>query len=162
MTITFRCPHCRSELSFDDLSKPHAPCPRCSKDIPLHISHAMREQNVVDRCALCECPNVYMQKDFNRTFGIVLFLLAAAVSCWLYFYNKVWQAFAVLLGAATIDFLLYRILPNVIICYRCHSQYRAFAVDAKYQPFELGLAEKYDPKDKQQGAENPATEWKQR
>jgi hypothetical protein len=30
------------------------------------------------------------------------------------------------------------------------------------QPFELGLAEKYDPLDKRVNAENPAAEWKGR
>ncbi len=52
-------------------------------------------------------------------------MLAAVVSCRLYFYNRVWQAFAVLIGAAAVDYLLYRILPDVTICYRCHSQYWA-------------------------------------
>lgn len=162
MIITFRCPKCAVELSFDDLSRSDSPCPKCGHAIPIHATAAMREQNKADRCALCDCPHVYVQKDFNRAFGVSLFVLAAIVSCWLYFYNKVWQAFAVLIGAAAVDYLLYRTLPDVIICYRCHSQYRDFAPDTAYAAFELGLAEKYDPKDKRQGAENPAAEWKQR
>jgi hypothetical protein len=161
MTITFRCPHCHSELSFDDLSHESSPCAQCGREIKLTITPAMRERSVIDRCAICDCPHVYVQKDFNRTFGVTLFVVAAAISCWFYAKNWVWSAFGVLIGAAAADFILYRVLADVIICYKCHSQYRNFS-PAQYDPFELGLAEKYDPKDKRKDAENPAAEWKQR
>ena len=68
----------------------------------------------------------------------------------------VWVAFVVA------DALLYRFLPDVTICYKCHAQYRQFAANPYNQPFELGLAEKYDPLDKRPAAENPASEWRGR
>jgi hypothetical protein len=162
MTLTFLCPHCRAEVDCDGAAQTSARCGQCGAETPLRPSPALREHHKVDHCVVCGCPSVYVQKDFNRTFGVALFVITAAVSCWLYFYHKVWEAFAVLLGAAALDFVLYRLLPDVIICYRCHSQYRRFAPDSGYAKFDLGLAEKYDPKDKKPGAENPAAEWKQR
>jgi len=162
MEITFRCPHCKSELSFDDLSKESSPCPLCSKDIPLKITERMRKENVVDQCAICGLDKLYEQKDFNRTFGIALFLLAAlacVVLCWK---NMVVLGYSVLIAAAAFDFILYRYLSNVVICYRCHSQYRKYSPKTVVLQFELGLLEKFDPLDKKAGAENPAAEWKQR
>jgi hypothetical protein len=81
------------------------------------------------------------------------------VSLVLYGFNLVWQAMAVLLGCAVVDALLYKLLPEVTICYKCQSQYRQVSPNPAVQPFELGLAEKFDPLDKQKGAENPAADW---
>lgn len=122
----------------------------------------MRRDNVVDRCAACDCHKVYVQKDFNRTLGVTIFAAGAITSLILYGKNLVWQAMAVLLGCATVDALLYRLLPDVTICYKCHAQYRQFAPNPDGQPFELGLAEKFDPLDKRPLAENPAAEWRGR
>ena len=119
----------------------------------------MRHQNTVDHCAVCECPTVYVQKDFNRTLGMTIFIVGAVISLILYGFNHVWAAFAVLLGCAAIDGLLYKVLPDVTICYKCYAQYRRFTPNPANQPFELGLAEKFDPLDKRPAAENPAAEW---
>ena len=162
MRISFRCSHCKSELSFEDLSHDESPCPKCGKDIALYINAAMRERNEVGHCAICNCPSVYRQKDFNRTFGVILFGLAAVACLILVSKNLVFWGYGILVGTAAVDMLLYKLLPEVIICYRCHAQYRDFAPSPAVAPFELGLAEKYDPIDKKPAAENPAAEWKQR
>lgn len=165
MKISFRCPQCRSTLSFDpaDAGREESPCPQCGKTIPLHINAAMRERGEVTHCAICNCPAVYLQKDFNRTFGLLLFLAAAAACLYLVIkHHQVFLGYGILVGAAALDFLLYKLLPEVIICYRCHAQYRDFAPSPGAAPFELGLAEKYDPIDQKLAAENPAAEWKQR
>ncbi len=162
MMISFRCPHCYCELSFDDLSQDESPCPGCGKAIQLQISKKMRENNVVDKCVLCGLEKLYVQKDFNRTLGISIFLGAAIVSLIFYGYNQVITAFLVLAGAAAADYLLYVSLPEVTICYRCHSQYRGVSSNPANEAFELGLAEKYDPLDKHSTVNHPASEWKQR
>lgn len=161
MIISFRCQHCSTELSFDDLSQAKSPCPSCGKEITLLLTEKMRKDNLVDQCALCGLEKLYIQKDFNRTLGVSIFVGAAIVSLVLYGYNHVVSSFLVLGAAAAVDYLLYVALPEVTICYRCHSQYRRFASNPSNEGFELGLAEKYDPKDKREGAENPAASWKQ-
>jgi uncharacterized protein (DUF983 family) len=162
MEITFRCPHCKSELHFDDLSKESSPCPMCDKEIALRITERMRKENVVDQCAICGLEKLYEQKDFNRTFGIVLFLVAAIACVILCWKNRVVLGYGVLIAAAAFDFVLYRYLSNVVICYRCQSQYRKYSPKTEIPEFELGLLEKYDPLDKKAGADNPAADWKQR
>lgn len=130
--------------------------------VRLRVSERMRAGNLVDRCAVCDCDTVYVQKDFNRALGVAIFGAGAVVSLVLYGLDLVWQAFAVLLGFALADALLYKFLPDVTICYKCHAQYRQVAPNPENQAFELGLAEKFDPLDKRVGAENPAAEWKGR
>lgn len=121
----------------------------------------MKKDNLVDKCAICELDKLYTQKDFNRTLGACLFVGFAVLSLVLYGYNYVVSAFLVLGLAFAIDYILLKILPEVTICYRCHSQYRKVSPNAANEEFELGLAEKYDPLDKRVNAENPAAEWKQ-
>ncbi len=122
----------------------------------------MRRDNVIEHCAVCDCPTLYVQKDFNRTIGMAIFVTGAVVSLVLYGFDRVWQAMAVLLGCAVVDALLYKWLPEVTICYKCHSQYRQVNPNPAIAPFALGLAEKFDPLNKQADAENPAADWQGR
>jgi hypothetical protein len=160
MVITFRCPHCKAELSFDDLSVDQSPCPKCGKAVELHLTTRMRSENIVDQCAICELDKLYVQTDFNRTLGVTLFTVAAIASFILWIKDWVYSAFLVLGTATAADFILYRIWPKVTICYRCHAQYRATHPNPANKECDLGLIEKYDPLDGRAGAENPAAEWK--
>ena len=160
MVITFRCPHCKAALSFDDLSVDESPCPKCAKIVPLHLSQRMRNENLVDQCAICRLDKLYVQKDFNRTLGVTIFTAAAILSFILWVKDWVYSAFIVLGAATAADFILYRIWPEVTICYRCHAQYREVTPNPENKQCDLGLIEKYDPLDKAAQAENPAAEWK--
>jgi hypothetical protein len=122
----------------------------------------MRRENVVDRCAACDCNHVYVQKDFNRTLGVGIFLAGATLFLVLAAKNRLIEGALVWAGFVIADALLYKVLPDVTICYKCHAQYRQFAPNPEGQPFELGLAEKFDPLDKRSGVENPAAEWRSR
>lgn len=115
----------------------------------------------MDHCAICGLEKLYIQKDFNRTLGVSILIGASVMSLILYGYNYVISAFLIFGAAAVIDYILYRMLPNVTICYRCHSQYREVNLNPANEAFELGLAEKYNPKNKDPNAENPAAEWQQ-
>ena len=159
--ISFLCPHCRCELHFEDLSENVAPCPTCGQPIQLRINDRMRRDNIVERCAICDC-KVYVQKDFNRTVGVGIFAAGALLFLLCAWKNRLVEGTLVWAAFVIADGLLYKFLPNVTICYKCHAQYRQFAENPDNQAFELGLAEKYDPLDKRTGAENPASEWKGR
>ena len=162
MIISFRCPHCKHELEFDDLSQDESPCPLCGQAIRLHISDRMRCDDVVDRCAVCDCNKVYVQKDFNRTLGVSIFLVGALLFLLCAWKNRLVEGTLVWAAFVVADGLLFKFLPDVTICYKCYAQYRGVARNPDNQPFELGLAEKYDPLDKRVGEENPAAEWKGR
>lgn len=162
MKISFRCPHCRRELEFEDLSQEESPCPACSQPIRLRITERMRREHQVDGCAMCGCPKVYVQKDFNRTLGVGIFAAGALLFLLCAWKNRLVEGTLVWAAFVVADGLLYKFLPDVTICYRCHAQYREVAPNPDNQAFELGLAEKYDPLDKRAGADNPAAEWKGR
>ena len=162
MKIQFICPHCKHELEFEDLSQDESPCPLCQKTIPLRITERMRRNNLVDRRAVCDYNTVHVQKDFNRTLGVSIFVAGAILFLLCAWKNRLVEGTMVWAAFALADGLLYKFLPDVTICYKCYAQYREVAPNPGNQPFELGLAEKYDPLDKHAHAENPAAEWKGR
>jgi hypothetical protein len=51
-------------------------------------------------------------------------------------------AWTVLLGSAAIDCLIYFIVGDVVVCYRCGAKHRGGPSRQVY-PFELTIAEKY-------------------
>ncbi len=144
------------------MSQSEAPCPVCSRPIGLRIGERMRRDNQVEHCAICGCPKLYVQKDFNRTLGVSIFAAGALLFLLCAWNNRLVEGTLVWALFVAADGLLYKFLPNVTICYRCHAQYREVAPNPDNQAFELGLAEKYDPLDKRAGADNPAAEWKGR
>jgi hypothetical protein len=162
MKISFLCPHCRQELHFEDLSRDEAPCPVCAKPIRLRITERMRRDNQVEHCAICDCDKVYVQKDFNRTLGVSIFIAGALVFLLCAWKNRLIEGTLVWAAFAIADAVLYKRLPDVTICYQCYAQYRGFTPNPDNLAFELGLAEKFDPLDKRTGAENPAADWKGR
>ncbi|MCS7049648.1 MAG: zinc ribbon domain-containing protein [Verrucomicrobiae bacterium] len=164
MNVRFRCRQCRTELEFDVRADTpeRSPCPQCGAEIGLRLTDAMRRHNQVDRCAVCDCPTVYVQKDFNRAIGVGIFLTGAALFLVCAWFNRLVEGTLVWAAFVAADALLYKWLPEVTICYKCHAQYRDVSPNPHNRPFELGLAEKYDPLDKRVGAENPAAEWRSR
>ena len=44
---------------------------------------------------------------------------------------------AVLVAASVIDFLLYRWLGEIPVCYRCHCEFRGFVHNPEHRPFDL-------------------------
>jgi hypothetical protein len=39
--------------------------------------------------------------------------------------------------------LLYLVVGDVLVCYRCGAQHRGVAPSPAHQPFDLGIAERY-------------------
>lgn len=125
----------------------------------MKFTEAMRRDNVVDRCAMCDCPQVYVQKDFNRTLGVGIFVAGAIAFLICAWFNRLVEGTLVWAAFTVADAMLYKYLADVTICYKCHAQYRQTGKNPEARIFELGLAEKYDPLDKRTGAENPAADW---
>jgi hypothetical protein len=76
---------------------------------------------------------LYIQKDFNRKFGLWMFVVAAILSV------PTWGLS--LLVATLIDRILYYALGDVAICYGCNTQHRGFVKNPAHGDFDLHVAE---------------------
>lgn len=110
---------------------------------------------MVTVCAACGHDMFYIQKDFNRTLGLVV--VAAGVSVSVYFLSRgepMWAMGSLFLMAIA-DLLVYRMIGEVTVCYTCHSIYRGFERNPEHEPFDLKKLEKYGGRDPRIGRPRP-------
>jgi hypothetical protein len=140
MNIRFACPICEYPGRLDP-GRRQWQCPHCDHLLHLPAEPAMRAE--LSSCVLCGNGELYKKKDFPHSLGmgiLVLACLASTVSYWLY---AKWWTWAILLGSAAFDGLLYLWVKDVIVCYRCQAHYRGVPARAEHKPFELSVHERY-------------------
>jgi hypothetical protein len=114
-------------------------CPGCDQVLELQPDPA----DSARRCVVCSNHEVYRKKDFPHWLGLTVL----TVSCLAFMVASLiyhqWWGWAILIGSAAFDGILYLCVGDVVVCYRCGAHYRGYTPDPAYQPFELGIAERY-------------------
>ena len=125
MQVVAKCPKCDAGLPVHAKDAGAAiRCGRCSRDMPLAISEAVREDRAVDRCPVCEGADFYVRKDFDPTIGLAVVIVGAAISAGFYWFGRDLVAYGILAAAVLVDLTIYSMLKDVTVCYRCHSEFR--------------------------------------
>jgi hypothetical protein len=125
MQILAKCAKCGASLPISAADAPSAiTCGGCGREIPLDLSDEVRKDRAVDRCPVCRGGDFYVRKDFDPKMGVAAVALAALVSAVFYWYKRDVLAYGVLAAAALLDFVVYRFLSLVTVCYRCHTEFR--------------------------------------
>lgn len=135
MNISCQCPKCHTAFV---MANAITKCPRCAAA----VNATMPGNGELKTCACCGCDELYRRKDFPQWLGMA-FLGAACILFFVFAIRYEYKiAWTILLGSAAADGLVYLIVGDVVICYRCGAQYRGLNSRA-YEPFELSIAEKY-------------------
>ncbi|HVR42547.1 MAG TPA: hypothetical protein VMS56_03795 [Thermoanaerobaculia bacterium] len=124
--IHFLCRACERRLAADDGSDPGVGCDSCG------VSHALAFPPAgapLERCGSCGERELYVQKDFNRTTGIVLVAIGAVFVPWTWGLS--------LLAVTILDFALYSLLGDVTVCYACRAVHRGFPRNPAHGAFDL-------------------------
>jgi hypothetical protein len=123
--VLAKCPKCDAGLPVDAADAPAAiTCGRCGRDIPLHVTEAVREDRAIDRCPICDGGDFYIRKDFDPKLGLTVVIIGALISGTFYWFGRDLIAYSILASAALIDLVVYGRLKDITICYRCHSEFR--------------------------------------
>lgn len=114
----------------------------CGHAKMLRVPQLSAEQKLT-ACVACGNAQLYRQKNFPQWLG--LSLLAAACTAFfvlsgLYMKELAWT---ILLGSAAFDLLLYLLVGDVVVCYRCQARHYGLPRQKSYDPFDLAIAEKY-------------------
>lgn len=156
MNVTFLCAKCEkaTRLELDSTSRSVA-CGHCgairslrsprvdgSGDGSSQIEPAEPAERV-ERCMLCPSDEMYVRKDFNQRLGIAIIVVGFVASSITWANHQVVATFAILIASALFDAFLWMITPNVLQCYRCHSEYRRIEGLDDHAPFDLEVHEKY-------------------
>jgi hypothetical protein len=86
---------------------------------------------------------LWRQKDFPQRVGVLMVVAGALLSTifW-WFMEPVW-AIGVLLLFALLDGVLYTLMPDVLVCYRCKARHRHAPLDGRHERFNLETHERY-------------------
>lgn len=137
MNVRFACPACDYPNRLD-LSGPRDwQCSACDQRQRVNQPDAGLSQ-----CVVCGTGDLYKKKDFPHWLGMSLLVAACLVSVFTYGWYEKWLTWAILIGTAAFDGLLYLCVGDVVVCYRCNAHYRGVANPA-HQPFELTTGERY-------------------
>jgi hypothetical protein len=103
----------------------------------------MLEKQLVSGCIACGHEDLYIQKDFNRNAGVAVVTIGALLSIYFFYRLEPIYAMGALAGTAVVDFLMYKLVGDVTVCYACHALYRGFNKNPEHEPFDLKKLEKY-------------------
>lgn len=129
MKISFHCPACDLPIHlsrWESLEDFH--CPACGKAIPAYVDAEAKEKLNLQHCLICNGPDLFKQKAFNRNVGLGIVVVGIILSFWTYGIS--------LLVVAAFDFILYRALGSMSVCYCCDAEFRGFKNSEALEPFD--------------------------
>lgn len=142
MNVAYHCPHCgravRAELS-PEAAELH--CPACRQALRLPVD-AFAEGRL-RRCIACPSRDLFVRKDFPQRLGVSIVAVGIVGSSVAWAYRWPVWALGILMATALVDVVLYRLVPNALMCYRCGAQYRWAPGMEQFGPFELETHERH-------------------
>jgi len=130
-SVHYLCLQCERRLARD-AGEPARACEHCGAATAVI---APAEDAVIDRCAACGHEELYFQKDFNRTTGIALVALGAVFVPWTWGLS--------LLGVTILDYIVWRVVKDVIVCYGCQAVHRGYPPNPGLKPFDLVIHDRH-------------------
>lgn len=95
------------------------------------------------RCRICGCEDLWRQKDFPPGLGLFFVAMGVVLSSAAWAWHQPAVALGILMGFALIDLVLYTVMGDMLVCYRCRSRHRKSSLDDQHDKFDLEVAERY-------------------
>lgn len=125
MTAHFTCKNCGSGIHVYPSVEAHiVVCEVCQQEQAVYFNQS-HVDGILQDCPGCQRKDFYSQKDFNRKLGVIFFVLAAIISTimlWVGLGPEWYLSTFIVLYA--VDFLLFRRLNQIAICYNCEAIFR--------------------------------------
>jgi len=137
VNVTFACPVCERRARVP-LPAVEWQCPACD-----HLMALNSASEALSQCVVCGNGELYKKKYFPHWLGMTILTVACLGSIIPYWLYHQWWTWIILIGSALIDGVLYLMVGDVIVCYRCQAHYRGVPASEAHKPFELGIGERY-------------------
>ncbi len=142
MRIVFECPGCqKTGMTEVGPNAAVVSCPQCSWSRPL--AEENRAETEPTSCVVCGCQDLWRQKDFPQRVGVAMVVAGALISTVFWWRMEPLWAIGVLLVFALIDLVLYSVMPDVLVCYRCNARHRGTPLVGRNERFNLEKHERY-------------------
>jgi DNA-directed RNA polymerase subunit RPC12/RpoP len=136
--VVFACPSCGEHASALVDQSSDWQCPACE-----HRMHLNAAESKLPTCCVCGNHELYKRKDFPHGLGTAILGVALVLSIITYWAYEKWWTWLLLIGSAIIDGVMYLIVGDVLVCYRCEAHFRGFTPTDAHQPFEIEMGERY-------------------
>jgi hypothetical protein len=130
-SVNYLCSACERRLTRESGEAPR-PCEYCGA--PSAVV-APPPETLIERCAACGHEQLYFQKDFNRTTGVAIVAVGAVFVPWTYGLS--------LLGVTILDYIVWRLVKDVIVCYECQTVHRGYPPNPAIKPFDLVIHDRH-------------------
>ncbi|MFV0446602.1 MAG: hypothetical protein ACK5Q5_23780 [Planctomycetaceae bacterium] len=142
MKLTCHCPACEQFLETEvEGEAVDLVCPTCHHT--RHIPSGAVLGGLPSRCLSCGNADLWRQKDFPQGVGLVMVALGAILSSIAWYYHRPVVALTILGAFAILDMVLFWVMPDVLVCYRCRARHRVQALSESYGPYDHELGERY-------------------
>ena len=142
MNVTFSCPGCqrdgRVDLSTDD---PALSCPHCRAEMPIP-PEAITDDGL-QQCLVCSSRDLFVRKDFPQRLGVGIVVVGFVASSIAWSQYMTLTTFAILFATALVDVVLFLVMGEALVCYRCGAQYRLAQGIESHGGFNLETHERY-------------------
>jgi len=151
MNVQIHCPTCKSQALVISLAKQNFIKEelKCQKGHTFEINwyESLQEKGIWEACPVCDSRDAYLVKNVPKR--LFLGILIAVLTLAFYLLSVNWYlGMGVLFSLAAIDFLLYQILSNVVVCYTCQSEFRGIdKTNTNLKPYDPHVGERYRQKE---------------
>jgi hypothetical protein len=142
MNVTFSCPRCSQPARLDvSAGDAQIVCPHCQQAV--RIPEDAFDGPTLTRCIVCPSTDLFVRKDFPQRVGVGLVALGIVGSSIAWGFSLPVLTFAILLATALADVVLYLVVPDALMCYRCSAQYRSVPGQERHGAFHLETHERH-------------------
>ena len=149
MHISYQCPECghanqSPELEAGTILRCHACDWTHSPDGSIDSAGSGQSIRMhPTRCLVCSNCDLWRQKDFPPALGLALVALGAVLSSIAWYFHWPKTALGILMAFALADMLVFAVMPDVLVCYRCRARHHRARPPADHPGFNHELAERY-------------------
>jgi hypothetical protein len=142
MYLTFHCPTCGRECRTTSVGA-CAVLSCASGDWMRDVSASDVTDDAPRRCLVCGNRDLWRQKDFPQRLGLVIVAAGAILSSVLWYHHRPVLALGLLMGFALVDMVLFLVMPDVLVCYRCQARHHSAGRTEAHAAFNHELGERY-------------------
>jgi len=142
MNVAFTCPNCNHHVCADVAPGDATfACPGCHR--PIAVPDDAFDGGQLRRCLVCPSTDLYVRKDFPQRLGVGIVAVGIIGSCITWAMSELIATFAVLFATALVDVVLYLVVRDALMCYRCGAVYRTVEGMSRHGPFSLETHERH-------------------
>ncbi len=119
------------------------PCAKCNSPQPIAATPRDGGTETISPCRICGTNALFSQKDLDQRIGCALLGAGIALALLLWWKVSVFLFVPTLLAFWLLDRLFRRIVPEVVICYKCDAEFRGFSGAEEVRPYDAHVGERY-------------------